>query len=1068
VTPGRQLIFAAFRLDITDQRLWRGAETIPLAPKVFAVLHYLVRHAGRLVTKDELLKAVWPDVHVSDAVLKVCIRAIRQALGDQARVPQFVETCHRRGYRFLGAVTEAAGPPSARSEEAASSRRDTGGEDPGLLTGARAPVRLVGRGDALGRLEAWWDEACRGRRRIVFITGEAGIGKTALVEAFVRRLASDGPRPWVAHGQCVEQYGSGEAYLPVLEALGRLCRGSSGQTWVGGLRRYAPLWLAQLPGLLEPAEGERLRRELAGTTGERMLREMAEALEALTAERRLVLVFEDLHWSDHATLDLIVRLARRPESAGLLVVATYRPVEVIVGEHPLRRVKAELAIRGQCEELSLEPLSEDAVAEYLEARFPASNFPRGLATVLQERTDGNPLFMVTVVEDWIGRGFLQERDGHWALSVGLEQIGVAVPEGIRRLLDEQIARLEAAEQRALEAAAVAGMRFSAAVVAAALDEGLVPVEVRCDDLARRQAFLRRRGAVEWPDGTMAAAYEFRHWLYQRAWYQRVGPARRVELHRRIGERIEAAYGDRATEAAAELAMHFDRGRDIGKAVRYLTEAARTARRRHGAQEIARQVRHALALLEMLPGSDERARQEADLWTMLGATLLMTRGYGSPEVEQAYARAHALCERVGDSSQLFFVLAGLRVNHLFQEGLQSSRELAEKLLGLAARSGDAGQLALAHLALGTTLYWLGELGAARANIERAVALSDAARPDIDEVGHRYHQEPGVVGLCHLAWMLWILGYPDRALQHGHDAIARADRLAHPPSRLYALFAVAMLHRLRRDARACQEGAEALIAFSKAQGFAPWLAWGTIVRGWALAEQGQEAEGIVQLGEGLAALRATGAERVRPSALALFAEVQARAGQLDDARSSIEAALAAGARTGERAFEPERHRLRGELVLGHAERATRTEQERAGAEAESCFRQAIDAAQRLGARSWELRAATSLARLWSGQGRGSEAARLLGDCRRWFTEGLDTADVQSADRLLDELGDVPRETGRRRAPGGRGQPRRAGRPPRARAGGDDRVEPPRAGRPSAPDGTGANPVAHSERRSDEPRE
>ena len=1006
----RQLIFAPFRLDVTDQRLWRGAEAIPLTPKVFAVLHYLVRHAGRLVTKDELLDAVWPGVHVSDAVLKVCISAIRQALGDQVRVPQFVETRHRRGYCFLGAVTEVASVPSAESGQATSSEADTGAEDLGLLTGGSAP--LVGRGDSLSQLQAWWHDACCGRRRVVFLTGEAGIGKTALVEAFVRRLASDGRLPWVAHGQCVEQYGSGEAYLPVLEALRRLCRGASGRTWVAGLRRYAPLWLAQLPGLLEPAERADLQRELAGATSERMLREMAEALETLTAERRLILVLEDLHWSDHATLDLIVRLAHRPEAAQLLVVATCRSVKALVNEHPLQRVKEELAIHGQCEELVLGPLSEEAVAEYVEARFQACSLPRGLATVLHERTDGNPLFMVTVVDDWIGRGFLEEEDGHWTLTADLEQIGVAVPEGIRRLLDEQIAQLEAPAQQTLEAAAIAGMRFSAAAVAAALDEDLVPVESRCDDLARCQTFLRRTGVVEWPDRTMAEGYEFRHWLHQRAWYERAGPARRVELHRRIGERIEAAYGDSSREVAAELAMHFDRGRDIGKAVRYLTQAARTARRRHGTRELVSQVRHALALLETLPDSTERARQEAELWTMLGATLLMTRGYGSPDVEEAYVRAHALCDRVGDSSQLFFVLAGLRVNHLFQEGLQSSRDLAEKLLDLATRSGDSGQLALAHLSLGTTLYWLGKLGPARANIERAVALSDSAR--LGEVAYRYHQEPGVVGICHLAWILWVLGYPDQALQHAYDAIARADSLSHPPSRLYALFAVAMLHRLRREAPACQGRAEALIAFAKAQGFAPWMAWGTIVRGWALAEQGHEAEGIAQLDEGLAALRATGAERVRPSALTLIGEVQARAGRFDDARNSIETALAAGVRTGERVFEPERHRLRGKLILGQVERANRSEQPQAIAEAEGCFQKAMEVAQALGARSWELRAATDLARLWSGQGRGPEAARLLTECRRWFTEGLATADVLGADRLLDELSHASRETSVRRQP------------------------------------------------------
>ena len=370
----RQLIFAPFRLDVTDQRLWRGAEAIPLTPKVFAVLHYLVRHAGRLVTKDELLDAVWPGVHVSDAVLKVCISAIRQALGDQVRVPQFVETRHRRGYCFLGAVTEVASVPSAESGQATSSEADTGAEDLGLLTGGSAPVPLVGRGDSLSQLQAWWHDACRGRRRVVFLTGEAGIGKTALVEAFVRRLASDGRLPWVAHGQCVEQYGSGEAYLPVLEALRRLCRGASGRTWVAGLRRYAPLWLAQLPGLLEPAERADLQRELAGATSERMLREMAEALETLTAERRLILVLEDLHWSDHATLDLIVRLAHRPEAAQLLVVATCRSVKALVNEHPLQRVKEELAIHGQCEELVLGPLSEEAVAEYVEAGFRPAAF----------------------------------------------------------------------------------------------------------------------------------------------------------------------------------------------------------------------------------------------------------------------------------------------------------------------------------------------------------------------------------------------------------------------------------------------------------------------------------------------------------------------------------------------------------------------------------------------------------------------------------------------------------------------------------------------------------------------
>jgi DNA-binding winged helix-turn-helix (wHTH) protein len=340
MNPPRQYIFGPFRLDLANAALWRGRRPIHLTPKVFAVLSYLLQHAGSLITKDELLRAIWPDTVVGEASLTVCIREIRKVLGDQPRAPRFVETRHRLGYQFIAPATEID-PPAAGERPPAEAEN-----------GPTAP-RLVGREAELGRLESWLEQALRGDRQMVFVTGEPGIGKTTLVEAFRHRLGMQ-PDLWVAHGQCFEHHGPSEAYLPVLEALNQLCRRPDGDRLVTLLGRRAPTWLAQLPWLPRAAGQEKPPPDvLVGATPERMLREFAEAVEALTAQTPLVLVLEDLHWSDYATLDLVSALARRREPARLLLLATYRPVEVIVMDHPLHGVKQEMEMHRHCAELPL-------------------------------------------------------------------------------------------------------------------------------------------------------------------------------------------------------------------------------------------------------------------------------------------------------------------------------------------------------------------------------------------------------------------------------------------------------------------------------------------------------------------------------------------------------------------------------------------------------------------------------------------------------------------------------------------------------------------------------------------
>lgn len=620
---GASIYFGPFHVDAGSACVWRGNKKLTLSAKAFAILCHLLEHRNRVVTKEELLQTLWPETIVGDAVLKVHVGEIRRVLGDKVQTPQFVETVHRRGYRFVATVTTAALVQSSKfqvqsQKEVVDSQhsvvsRQKGAGDWGLSTSSspQAPglkplaPSLVGREKELQLLHNLLAKAQIGDRQFLLIAGEAGIGKTTLVETFLSQVGAS-MDVWVIAGQCVEQYGIGEAYRPLLEAIGRLCRDPKYPLLLPLLNRYAPTWLMQIPSLLTADDLLRLQREVLGATSERMLREMAEAVEALTAERTCVLVLEDLHWSDYATLDLLAALARRHEQARLLVIGTYRPVDVIVSGHPLKAVRQELQIHGQCQELALELLSEDEVAEYLSRRFvmTMSDQRAALARMIHRRTDGNPLFIVNVVSDVVRQGFLTERNGRWELRVEIEAVGNTVPENVRHMIDQQVERLSDKERHLLEVGSVVGMEFSSAVVAAALEDDEQEVVRYCEALARRGQFLRSLGLSEWPDGTVMERYQFVHALHQSTLYQRVALGRRVQLYRRIGERLERAYSERPSEIATELAAYFEQGRDYQRAVTYLLRGAETAVRRYANREAVDYLSRALQLVEHLPEPEQ--------------------------------------------------------------------------------------------------------------------------------------------------------------------------------------------------------------------------------------------------------------------------------------------------------------------------------------------------------------------------------------------------------------------------------------------------------------------------------
>ncbi len=603
--PAPQWYFEPFRLDLGGGCLWRETQTIPLRPKTFAVLAHLVTHAGQLVTKQQLLDAVWPQTSVGDAVLKACLREIRQVLGDTAKSQQFIRTVHRRGYRFIAPVTDV---PVGQSTLA--STDITHWEAPGH-SAARKAGTLIGREAVLAQLQACLARSQQGERQIVFVTGEAGIGKTAVVETLMAQVASR-RRVHVVLGQCVEQHGLGEAYGPVLEMLGTLCRNPNGERVVAVLRQHAPTWLVQMPWLLDDNDREMLQRELLGATRERMLRELSEGLEVLARDRTLVIILEDLHWSDYATLDLIAVLARRREPMRLLLIGTYRPVEVILQSHPLREVKQDLILRGQCTEVVLELLDEAAVRAYLTGRFASSELPPSLVRLILRRTDGNPLFLVNLTESLVARGLLREAGGQWDLEIDPEAVEMELPDTLRQMIEQQLRRLEPEALRVVETASVAGVTFTAASVAGAMEADAEEIEEWCEQLVHQHQILRPVSVRTWPDGTVSARYEFRHGLYQHVAYQRIGVARQVRLHRRIGERLEAAYGAQAPDIAAELAMHYTRGQELSRAVRYLRLAAENATRRYANREAVDFLTLALPLVGQLAESEYAAQYPAVL------------------------------------------------------------------------------------------------------------------------------------------------------------------------------------------------------------------------------------------------------------------------------------------------------------------------------------------------------------------------------------------------------------------------------------------------------------------------
>jgi DNA-binding winged helix-turn-helix (wHTH) protein/tetratricopeptide (TPR) repeat protein len=638
--------FSGFRLDPSNQCLWRlepsqAAARIDLPPKTFAVLRHLVEHPRRLMSTEALLEAVWPNVHVLPEVLKGHIGTIRRVLGDSVQQPRFIETQRGRGYRFIAPIDT---PPSV------------------VLSGyaARRADYFVDRTIERRAMQAAWQRAQAGGRQWLFVSGEAGIGKTTLVSEFLSEFRNDvagAATPDDTHvlgGECVEGYGGTEPFYPLLQGLSCLCRSAAGTEITRTLIAMAPTWAVLLLAHVPADIRESLFAQTLGAGRERMLREICEWLEALASDRVMLLVLEDLHWSDASTIDVLSALTRRPGSARMMLIATFRRDNAVSTQHPVVNLSDALRLRGECEVLELAPLTRAAIGAWLTHGAAPNPLDEELAHFVAERCGGNPLFMQAMLDHLHEQGWVRKTADGWQQTASTSQLRDVLPHTIAQVIEARIRLLCPDEQRALEAASVAGMTFSPQTVAHAAAMPATAFEDLCDGLARDGQFVRRAGRDDLPEGT-AQWFSFTHALVRSVFYERQGMIRRSKSHRLIGEGLERLYPEgKRGSIATELCRHFSDARQWDKALDYVRIALQTAKVRHAYREAIATLDQADTLLARLP-ADLRASRRLEF---LEARAALYAAAHEPQAVAAYMDLNEQAAKLGRTDVQLRALPGL--------------------------------------------------------------------------------------------------------------------------------------------------------------------------------------------------------------------------------------------------------------------------------------------------------------------------------------------------------------------------------------------------------------------------
>jgi len=846
---------------------------------------------------------------------------------------------------------------------------------------AAAPTQaLVGRDEEVGLLRrAWQQTTVEGRGQAVFISGEPGIGKSALVETLRGQVREEG-RTRIAF-RC-SPYHTGSSLYPVIDHLQRML-GWQGEE--APEQRLAMLEAMVSGTGLAPAETVPLLASLLSLplpdgrfaplqlSPQQQRQQTYDALIAWLleeAERHTLLAMcEDLHWADPTTLEFLGLLLEQAPTVPILLVFTARP-----------DFQASWPARSHMTPITLARLERPQTEVLITRVAGGKALPPEVVDHIVTKTDGVPLYVEELTKTVLGSEVLTEQADRYALAGSLSS--VTIPATLHDSLMERLDRFPKMRE-VVQLGAVLGREFAYEMLRA---------------LAETEESLLQDGLDRLVDGELLyqrgrpprARYIFKHALVQDAAYQSLLLRTRQRYHEQVAQLLETRFPEMVESRPEVIAHHYSEAGQARQALAYWQRAGQRALERSAHAEAIGHISMAIELLDSLPDDDARAPEELDLQINLGGCLAAVEGYAAARAADAYARAQVLCRQAGRRSQLFTVLRGLWISRLVRGELAAARALAEESAKLAESQSDRSVSIEGHHAMGGTLICLGDFSAARDHLEESIALYDRAPVSRDFM---HDSVVGILPRCFVAHALWHLGYPDQAVAKMDDAVALASDLSHPFSIAMARDYAAMLHQFRREGPKALEWADSAIALCEERGFAYYLAWGRIIRGWALVEAGGGALEIGHMRDGLAALRATGAALRLPYYLATLGEASGRAGRTEEGLQDLEEALSVADAGGERWREAELYRLKGDLLL--------TQSAAAEADAEACFRQGLDVARNQQAKALELRAAMSLARLWQRQGKRAAACDLLAPLHDWFTEGFDTRDLQDTKALLDEL-------------------------------------------------------------------
>jgi predicted ATPase len=887
---------------------------------------------------------------------------------DTYRLTQGFFECQDLGAQTFRGVAEPVHVYRVLQESGARGRLD--------VAVTRGLTPLVGRESEVTLLLERWAQAKSGQGQVVLLTGDAGIGKSRLVQMLKDHVADEPHVRWECRSL---SYYQNTALYPLTDLSQRTLQWQQDETPDAKLEKLeqtlsqyrlpledtVPL-LAPLLALTVPEH----RYPLLNLSPQRQRQKTLETIVAILlelAERHPVLfIVEDLHWTDPSTLELLNLVLNQTPTASLLVLLTCRPTFQPTWSH-----------RSYLSEITVNRLSHAQVEQFVNCMTAGKALPTEVLQQIIAKTDGVPLFVEEMTKAILESGQLKAVDGHYALVGSLRALTIPVT-----LQDSLMARLDrlVTAKAVAQYAAVIGRQFSYALLQAVsqLDEVMLQHELR--RLVEAELVYQRGVPPQ-------AYYFFKHALIRDAAYESLLKSTRQHYHQCIAQVLETQFPETAEAQPELLAHHYTEAGLPEKAVNYWYHAGQSAIQRSAHVEAISHLHTGLTLLQALPETSERLQSELLLQVALGRALMVTNGYGSPEVGEVYNRARALCKQIEKHRQLFSILRGLATFYSIRADFQTAQDLGEQCLVLAQSDADPSRLLRAHELLGRILHYRGELTRARTHLEHPLALYDTGQ------GTRAIQDTHVTCLSVFVLALWNLGYPDQARQRNCEAQTLAHALSHPFTLAEAVFFATLTHIGCRDVQQVRALTETLITLATAQGFPNWVCHGTIFRGWVRAMQEHGEEAIVQIQQGLAAWRSIGGELARTRYLGFLAEAHGTLGEPEAGLAVLTEALTHVDTTGERANEAEIYRLKGELLLQQ-----HTDNQ---AEAENCFQQAISIARSQQAKSFELRAATSLSRLWQSQGKRDEARKLLGGVYNWFTEGFDTADLKDAKALLDEL-------------------------------------------------------------------